>query len=238
VVSSERRPDASDPHDAIGGSGAAAGELVSARSGPRAVERPTIVAVTGAHSTGKSTFLARLAHALRNDGLEVATVADLGEQAQQIGLPILHSHTWASTLWIMARGIANEIATWPHCDVLLVDRPVPDALGYYRAALAYRGERPDPGIYADLVALASGYAVHYDLIFRTELDTDLPLGTNKVRDRNQRFRVLADHYIRGVLTDLAIPHRSLPIHEHDTAIAFAREFISDNDSLPTIVTRQ
>jgi hypothetical protein len=138
----------------------------------------------------------------------------------------------------MTRGIANEIATWPHCDVLLVDRPVPDALGYYRAALAYRGERPDPAIYADLAALASAYAVHYDLIFRTELDLDTPLGTNKARDRNQRFRQLADHHIRGVLTDLAIPHRTLPIHEHDAAIAFTREFLAENDSAPITVRQQ
>lgn len=237
-MNSRSQPDENAPLDVTASSFAAAGEVVSPLLGPRAVERPTIVAVTGAHSTGKSTFLARLARELRRDGLEVATVADLGEQAQQIGLPILHSHTWASTLWIMTRGIANEIATWPHCDVLLVDRPVPDALGYYRAALAYRNERPDPAIYADLAALATAYAVHYDLIFCTELDTDTPLGTNKARDRNQRFRELADHHIRGVLTDLAIPHRTLPIHGHDTAIAFTRKFITAYEPAPITVDQQ
>jgi signal recognition particle GTPase len=94
------------------------------------IERPVTIAAAGAHSTGKSTFLARLAHALRRHDLEVATVADLGEEALRIGLPILHSHTYASTLWIMTRGISQEIATWAHIDVLLIDRPVPDALGY------------------------------------------------------------------------------------------------------------
>lgn len=124
------------------------------------VERPLTIAVTGAHSTGKSTFLAKLAHELRQHDIEVATAADLGEQAQQIGLPILHSHTYASTLWIMTRGISNEIATWPHADVLLIDRPVPDALGYYLAALDYRAEPPDPALLGHLRTLALHYLSH------------------------------------------------------------------------------
>ena len=188
------------------------------------VERPLTIAVTGAHSTGKSTFLARLARQLRQHDLEVATVADLGEQAQQIGLPILHSHTYTSTLWIMTRGISNEIATWPHADVLLVDRPVPDALGYYLAALAYRDEHPDAVLLAHLRTLAAQHSMHYDLIFRTELDHTVPLGTNKARDDNTRYRRLADHHIAAVLHDLRIGHELLALDGHDTAINRTIEF--------------
>ena len=68
---------------------------------------------------------------------------DLGQQAQQIGLPILHGHIYTSTLWIMTRGIREEVGAWPRCDILLIDRAVPDALGYYLAALDYRSETPD-----------------------------------------------------------------------------------------------
>jgi len=42
------------------------------------VDRPVTVGVTGTHSTGKSTFLARLAHELRLRHIEVATVAGKG----------------------------------------------------------------------------------------------------------------------------------------------------------------
>lgn len=193
------------------------------------VERPVTIAVTGAHSTGKSTFLARLTNELRQYDIEVATVADLGEQALRIGLPILHSHTYASTTWIMTRGISNEIATWPHTDVLLVDRPVPDALGYYLAALDYRGEQPDPTLLGHLRALATGHAIHYDLILRTELDGTLPIGTNKVRDHNQRYRHLADQHIGAVLSDLRIPHQVLRSDGHDAAIAQATRFALTHD---------
>lgn len=188
------------------------------------VERPLSIAVTGAHSTGKSTFLARLTHHLREHDLEVATVADLGEAAQRIGLPILHSHTYASTLWIMTRGISDEIGTWPHCDVLLVDRPVPDALGYYLAALDYRDEPAHPVLLRHLRTLAAHHALHYDLVFATELDHTIPLGTNKARDDNTRYRRLADQHIHAVLADLAIPHRRLRRDGHDAAIDAATAY--------------
>jgi hypothetical protein len=191
------------------------------------IERPVTIAAAGAHSTGKSTFLARLAHALRRQDLEVATVADLGEEALRIGLPILHSHTYASTLWIMTAGISHEIATWAHVDVLLIDRPVPDALGYYHAALAHRDETPDPEALRHLQSLAAHHSVHYDLIYRTTLDDQVPLGTDKPRDRDLRFRKLADTHVRRVLTDLAIPHRPLAADEHDAAVDDAVRFALD-----------
>lgn len=191
------------------------------------IERPLTIAISGAHSTGKSTFLARLARELRLREFEVASVADLGENALRIGFPILHSHTYSSILWIMTRGMSNEVATWPHTDVLLVDRAVPDALGYYLAALDYRAEDPDPVALAHLRTLAVGHSTHYDLMFRTTLDPSLPVGTNKPRDNNSRYRHLADHHVGAVLADLDITHRLLPAEGHDAALDFAVRFVSD-----------
>lgn len=188
------------------------------------VERPLTIAVSGAHSTGKSTFPARLAHELRRDGFEVASVADLGEQAQRLGLPLLYHHTYASTLWIITRGISNEVATWAHADVPLVDRAVPDALGYYRAALDYRGEQPDPDRLAHLRALAVRHSTHYDLTYRTTIDRSIPLGSDKPRDENRRYRRLADHHVGHVLDELGIAHELLPADGHDAAIRHARVF--------------
>lgn len=183
------------------------------------IEHPVTVGVTGTHSTGKSTFLARLAHELRRQGIEVATVADLGEKARRIGLPILASHTYASTLWIITRGISSEVEAWVHADVVLVDRAVPDALGYYRAALAYRHEDPDATVMAELQSLVGAHSRHYDLILRTTLDPGLPVGENKARDSNCDFRVLADEYISRVLQEMGLPHELLPAAGHDEALA-------------------
>ncbi|WP_280336093.1 AAA family ATPase [Nocardia wallacei] len=191
------------------------------------IDQPVTIAVVGTHSTGKSTFLARLAHELRRTGLQVATVADLGEQAQRMGMPILWNHTWTSTLWIMTRGISNELEAWLHGDVVLVDRAVPDALGYYRAALAYRGETADAERWAYLETLARAHSHRYDLIFRTQLDPDIPLGTNKPRDGNHQFRTLADRYVEAVLCELALPWLPLAADGHDAALTLAARFVAE-----------
>jgi hypothetical protein len=181
-------------------------------------ERPVTIAVTGAHSTGKSTFLARLAHRLRRQHLRVATIADLGEQAQRAGLPVLYHHTWASTLWVITRGISNEVHAWHHADIVLIDRPVPDALAYYRAALDYRQESPIQRRLAQLECLVKLHSEHYDLIFRTTLDHTRPLGRNKPRDTNTKYRLLADRHVRNTLTDLELPHQLLTSNNHHAAI--------------------
>ncbi|MCO1575476.1 ATP-binding protein [Crossiella sp. SN42] len=190
------------------------------------VEQPVTVAVLGTHSTGKSTFLARLAHELRRRHISVGTVADLGEQAQRIGLPILFNHTWASTLWIMTRGISDEIEASLHSDVVLVDRPVPDALGYYRAALEYRRETADPVQLTKLHEIARGHSDRYDLTFRTTLDPTIPLGNNKIRDSNTEFRILADKHVGEVVRDLELPHELLHADGHDAALDQAISFVT------------
>ncbi|MEU2258155.1 AAA family ATPase [Nocardia xishanensis] len=189
------------------------------------VSRPVTIAVTGTHSTGKTTFLSRLAHNLRTAGIDVATVSDLGEHAQRIGLPILSGHTWASTLWIITRGISNELAAWIHADVVLIDRAVPDALAYYLAALEYRGNQPNPERLRVLEDLITAHSTHYDLIYRTSLAGHLPLGTNKPRDTDLRFRKLADEHVSRVLRDLRIAHQILTVDSHDRALAEAESFV-------------
>ncbi|WP_165436428.1 AAA family ATPase [Amycolatopsis suaedae] len=184
------------------------------------------VGIVGAHSTGKTTFLAQLASALRRQDVQVATVADLGEQAQHHGLPILHAHTWTSTFWIVTRGISNELGTWPHTEVVLVDRAVPDALGYYRAALAYRDEQADPHLTSQLETLVRNHSRHYDLLLRSELDDTIPLGTAKPRDQDQRFRQLADHHVARVLTDLELPHQLLPSGDREEALKRTVEYVT------------
>jgi hypothetical protein len=190
------------------------------------VDQPVTIGVVGTHSTGKTMFLTRLANDLRRRHVQVATVTDLGEQAQRLGLPILFNHTWASTQWFITRGISQEIEAWLHAEVILVDRAVPDALGYYLAALEYRGEPADNRPLSDLRSLVRRHSRHYDLLFRTTLDPSIPLGNNKVRDADREFRLLADQHVERVLRDLDLPYDPLPAGGHDQALARALAFIT------------
>ncbi|WP_177215870.1 AAA family ATPase [Actinokineospora terrae] len=186
---------------------------------------PVTIGVLGTHSTGKSIFLARLGRALCRNNFQIVTVADLGERAKRIGLPTLFNHTYVSTLWFITRGISNELEASLHADVVLVDRAVPDALGYYRAALAYCEEQPDAIAVMTLESMMRSHSEQYDLLLRTTLDPDLPLGRNKSRDPDLDFRALANQHVLQVLLDLDHSHEKLHSDGHeavlDRALAFA-----------------
>ncbi len=126
------------------------------------------IAVAGTHSTGKTTFLTRLRHLLETAGYQVASVAVPVAAARDHGFPILREQTAATTLWIITTAIAAELAAARRADVVLVDRPVTDALAYHLAAHAWRGEPVD--------ARPLGLPDRSGAPPRPELSADLPHG--------------------------------------------------------------
>ncbi|HCU51943.1 MAG TPA: hypothetical protein DGG94_19440, partial [Micromonosporaceae bacterium] len=83
------------------------------------------VAVTGTHSTGKTTFAEALKETLDAQGYNTVCVSDLGEECRDRGFNILYDHTPQSTLWIMTEGIRREMEAALTANVIIVDRPVP-----------------------------------------------------------------------------------------------------------------
>ncbi|EHJ95431.1 AAA family ATPase [Agrobacterium tumefaciens] len=165
------------------------------------------VGLAGTHSTGKSTFLDALNVRLTNDGVRVGRIGDLATAARARGFPILTLHNFESTLWIMAEGMRQEAEATLTSDVILVDRPVFDALGYLYAALQISGRAlPEPKI-DELRRIAEACAIDYDIVILTELDDSVGLGEG--RDENHAFRVAAGEQIAAIaqasgLTPLAL----------------------------------
>ena len=162
------------------------------------------VAVTGAHSSGKSTFLVALRSRLEAEGLAVGAVRDLASKARDAGLPILRDHTVESTLWIMAETMRQEAQLGMSCQVILVDRPVSDALAYLLAALEVSGRQVEPSRRANLRAIARAHTQDYDLLLSTVLDESLPLGDG--RDPDPVLRLAAAKHTQA----LASPSRPAP----------------------------
>lgn len=102
-------------------------------------------------------------------------------------------HTIDSTLWIMAECMRREAEASLVADVILVDRPVSDALGYLEGALAVSGRSVDAERLATLKALARAYAAEYDILIETVLDIEVPLGP--ARDKDPELRLAAARYI-------------------------------------------
>jgi predicted ATPase len=160
---------------------------------------PLRIAITGTHSTGKSTFCSATSEALKKAGFRVSKVADLATKAREHGFPILHNHTYESTLWIISQGIADELAAGLNVDVVVIDRGVPDALGYWLAALEHRNEQPRAAELHRIESIVRMYTTTYDLLFNTVLDPNIPLGTNQERDKDNTFRLAAAHHIEQTI---------------------------------------
>jgi len=170
---------------------------------------PFRIAVAGTHSTGKTTFLKALQVEFEQRGHRVTYVHDSAVHARELGFPILADHTFESTAWLMARAIELETAASLSSDVILVDRPVADALGYLRAALLHSGRSIASQRMAALEGICEAWAVEYDLVFMTVMDASVPLGEG--RDGDQLFRERAASEVAQVI-DRFMPERHLLAH--------------------------
>lgn len=184
--------------------------------------RPCKIAVAGTHSTGKTTFLLRLRDELVGRGFMPAYVHDSALNARDLGFPILRDHTFESTAWIMAEAIRLETVASLSADVILVDRPVPDALGYLAAALEVTSRRLPDGRLDRLEAICGAWMKEYDLVFVTELDGTIPIGPG--RDDDEEFRVAAGVAVARILDRLAPDATPLRAHDVDAGIALATAF--------------
>lgn len=180
---------------------------------------PFRIAVAGTHSTGKTTFLTRLKELFEQRGLVVAYVHDSAVNAQDKGFPILAEHTFESTAWLMARAIELEAEATLSADVILVDRPVADALGYLQAALLHTSRSIAPARLEALEQICAAWAPEYDLAFLTVLDPSVELGEG--RDGDALFRARAAEEVTRIV-DRFMPDRHLLFQGGaETALAFA-----------------
>lgn len=177
---------------------------------------PKFIAVTGTHSTGKSTFVDKLTDIAQERGLRVGKVKDNASECARAGLPILKDHTFNSTLWIMATVIREEQHEGLNVDLVIVDRPVSDAIGYLEAALAATGRSVPAEDRNYLYALAKLHSPRYDLLFKTVLDESIPLG--KGRGQDLAFRKDVDSRIGAALFQIGVKPLN-PLNENDMALA-------------------
>jgi hypothetical protein len=184
------------------------------------VHRPIRIGVTGAHGTGTTTLVRRIEMELREHGVRVARTGRLARRAADLGLPTLTEHTAASTGWIVGQGIADEIAAATTADVVLVDRTAMDAVAYWHAALAFRGEVPEPEDDERLRLLASMQHAGLHLVVATVLDPGGP-PVDPQRVAAERFRELVDRHIHDLLAEERAEYLRVHPGEEEQAVTMA-----------------
>ncbi|WP_368508715.1 AAA family ATPase [Bradyrhizobium lupini] len=162
---------------------------------------PVKIGITGTHSTGKSSFFEALEAELKQLNLRVCRIGDFAIKAEALGFRILRDHTFESTLWIMAECMRLEAEASLSSDVILVDRPVLDALGYLRAALELTGRTIGERRQAALTAMVAAHMPDYDVFIKTSLDPRIELGAG--RDKDSDFRKAAARWIEQLAYVLA-----------------------------------
>ncbi|MEU1484508.1 AAA family ATPase [Streptomyces sp. NPDC005752] len=170
---------------------------------------PLRIGVMGAHSTGKSLLMRRIEMELHGQGIPVARTGNLGRRAALVPLPKMQHHTLASTTWVIATGIADEIAAWARLEkgpvqVVLADRACWDALAYFRAALEWRQQTAPRAEREALHQLAHAHGRTYDLLLATVLDPDVPVESK--HDYDPRYRTLVDRHTHDFLREENIRH--------------------------------
>lgn len=179
------------------------------------MKRPFKIAIAGTHSTGKSTFAARLLERISGLSLRATVVHDSAQEARERGFPILSKHTFESTSWLIGNAIRLEAEASLRAEVIIIDRPVPDALSYLQAALSCTGRTLDDGRLGRLEQICETWAAEYDLFFVTELDTSIPLGPG--RDGDEEFRRAAATAV-GRVVERMVP-RHITLYHGQTADA-------------------
>lgn len=162
--------------------------------------RPIKIGVTGTHSTGKSSFLQSVQKKL-DPILRVHRISDLAVRARDLGFPILKEHSYESTLWIISECMRLEAEASLVNDIILIDRPVIDALGYLLAALRCTGRSIGDKRRLELEAIVKAHSPEYDLLINTSLDKAIALGAN--RDQDIEFREAAASSINALISKMA-----------------------------------
>ncbi|MFI1868910.1 AAA family ATPase [Streptomyces jumonjinensis] len=178
---------------------------------------PIRIALSGTHSTGKTTLLRRLEMELRANGRTVArTPASFAAKAAELGFPKLQNQTPECTEWIIAASAAAAAEATLTADVVLIDRSALDPVAYYLAALECSGQQPDPDITERLAGLVKAHIAGYGALVATVLDPAIPLGDS--RDRDLDYRAAVDRHIHALLAEHQIPHQRITGHDDERTV--------------------
>ena len=180
------------------------------------------IGISGAHSTGKTTFITQLEAALTNQSIPFKRVSDL---ATICPLPILREHTVESTLWIASKGIADEIEAEHKFSVVIADRPILDCWAYFNAVC--KGRYPDDNTKLQTLKNAiTNWLPTYNLIYQTVIDATILIEDNKGRDLDEAYRKLIGDEMIAASELFNVTPRELTSKNTTNELGFILNFIT------------
>lgn len=160
-----------------------------------------IVAVTGAHGTGKTTYVMELAARLKREGA-CGEVGIIQETARRCPYRIIGRNSNRSSemaqCWIFSAQMQAEQEALRHYPLVLSDRSIVDSIAYSAA----QGHHE---LAFGMVQVARRYApaTYREIVFRSIADHDF-LADDGVRNQDRAFRVEIERTLLDLYAELGI----------------------------------
>jgi hypothetical protein len=164
------------------------------------------ILVTGAYSTGKTTFVNQLSVCLTEAGIPSVTLCD---SSREITLPLNKEQGMITTLWLLAWQISKEktaLNLSPKGTVLICDRGIPDILAHNFDS----GDRGTGLTDGNALETAQDWCSTYDLSFFSVVDAAIAVAEDGVRVTDASYRLKLQEFGRltssylGFCTDLPV----------------------------------
>lgn len=157
-----------------------------------------VIGVTGAHSTGKTTMVGRIADLTRKM-YPNAKIGVLSEVARMCPLKIEKDGPRLTQMSILGKQIEEEAHYRALCDIVIMDRTLFDVAAYTDW---YLGE----GVGSSAV-WSIAWEMYYDLIYLTALDLDRPCVDDGERSVDEEMRKYIDQRCYYLTRKMYSPQR-------------------------------
>lgn len=159
------------------------------------------VLVTGAFSTGKTTLVEALAHALAAQGLTVARLEDVSRSCP---FPLNEGQTAEASAWLATTQVARELdAAAAVPDVVLCDRGVPDILAHLEELGMHGGDAAPWSMRPFL----EDWCRTYGAVLLSGVDDTLPPVADGLRHADPAYRTRLAECAEAVLVRFCDPIR-------------------------------
>jgi deoxyadenosine/deoxycytidine kinase len=171
----------------------------------------TVIALEGAHGTGKST----LAHAIlahyKARSVNAGLVTETARRSPFIEDAVIHgkgSLSLEAEIQLFAAHIAEEQLEARHHELMISDKTIANVIGYTRLLVAETSETA-PFVHA-MIDFAAAYQRYYDAVFYLSDMYDPALTNDPFRPIDRKFQRDSDIYIRRACEEVGLTLHRVP----------------------------
>lgn len=172
-----------------------------------------VLALEGAHGTGKSTLVHALVADYKSRNIHAVSLSETARHSpfvEDIVINKVGNFDIASELHLFASQIAQEQVLARHHQLLVCDKTIANVLGYARLLLGDTGGAFSGQMLNCMEELARVYVHQYDAVVYASDFYDLAVTKDPFRPKDVEFQRQADESIKKTCNELGVPLLELP----------------------------